>query len=1078
MECESASCRRSPTATIAYSKHPPRLTISEWNLTYPKRLTSHSLQTRIGSVLTRLPMRNRTQRTNYLLAISTLLGLELAVSIAAAPVDFNREIRPILSENCFQCHGPDAANRKADLRLDTESGAKAIVDGIAAVIPGNTDESELIRRINHLDPDDRMPPEDSKRKLSEEQKQRLSQWIREGAPWENHWAFVSPKRPTLPKVQSDHWPRNEIDHFVLARLEKEGLSPSDSASKETLIRRLSLDLTGLPPTHAEVESFLNDSRPDAYEQRVDRLLKSPRYGEHMAWQWLDAARYADTDGYQNDGPREMWRWRDWVIDAYNKNLPFDQFTIEQLAGDLLPNRTSEQMIATGFNRNHRYNSESGLVFEEFLLENAVDRVDTTSTVWMGLTLGCARCHDHKYDPLSQKEYYQLIAYFNSVPESGRAIKFGNSEPWIKAPTKEQQEKLQALQKDLIVAKIELEKASSTIAAHQKDWESSLETHKLRNPILPTGLAHHFAAIDTIQTDGNSGHKLEKIPNLVCNERFSIAFQTTPKNVNQGAVLSNEAKGTGRNGILVEFQDGHLRFHIISRWIAGVATLETTHSFKPEIPVHVTLTNDGTQRSQGMRIYLNGKPAETQTLHNSNSNKSGANTGGVMQVGFSHHIPGWEGTISDLRFYQHRTLTQEEADLLAEPTHISDLTKIPLADRSKVQAAKLTSFFLSHVATDTLSRPLERVAKARQEYLKFYDTLPTSMVMEETPQPKPTHLRVRGVYHQKGDIVSRGVPSILPKMPRSFPENRLGFARWLVSDKHPLTARVTVNRYWQQFFDRGLVKTPGDFGAQGSLPSHPQLLDWLAVEFVEQGWDTHQILKKIVTSATYRQASAITSEALSNDPENVLLSRAPRRRLPGNILRDQALLLSGLLVEKEGGPSVKPFQPKNLWREASNFTYKIGTGSDLYRRSLYTYWKRTLAPPSMALLDTANREWCSVSAKKTNTPLQALTLLNEEAFFDAARSFGRSIYKSSGPIQDKLSNAFVAVTARQPSPAEREVLIDSFESYRKDYSKNPKAIEALFEKKTTSDNVESQLELAAFIAIANVLLNLEETTTRE
>ena len=1023
-------------------------------------------------------MRNRTERTKYLLAIWSLFSLKIAVSIAATPVDFNREIRPILAENCFQCHGPDGANRKADLRLDTESGAKAIVGGVAAVVPGNVDESELIRRINHLDQDDRMPPEDSKKNLTEGQKQRLTQWIREGAQWDSHWAFVSPKRPPLPEVQSDQWPRNEIDHFILARLEEEGLSPSDAASKETLIRRLTLDLTGLPPTQAEVEAFLNDTRPDAYEQWVDRLLKSPRYGEHMAWQWLDAARYADTDGYQNDGPREMWRWRDWVIDAYNKNLPFDQFTIEQLAGDLLPDRTKEQVIATGFNRNHRYNSESGLVFEEFLLENAVDRVDTTSTVWMGLTLGCARCHDHKYDPLSQKEYYQLIAYFNSVPESGRAIKFGNSEPWIKAPTQQQQARLSALQNDLYIAKLELEKASSVIAAHQKEWEMNLESSEIQNPILPTGLTHHFGVIEEIQTDGSSGYQLEKIPNLVCNERFTIAFQMIPKTVNQGAVLSNEAKGTGRNGILVEFEDGHLRFHIISRWIAGVATLETLDRFKPEIPIHVTLTNDGTQRSLGMRIYVNGKKAGTRTLHNSNSNKSGANTGDVMQVGFSPHIPGWEGTIRDLRFYQRRTLTQEESDLLAEPTHLADLTQIPVADRSRIQATKLTSYFLSHVASPSLSQLVERVDKAQTAYLNFYDSLPTTMVMEETAQPKPTHLRLRGVYHQKGDLVSRGVPAVLPKMPSSFPESRLGFARWLVSGHHPLTARVTVNRYWQQFFDRGLVKTPGDFGAQGSLPSHPQLLDWLAVEFVEQGWDTHQLLKKIVTSATYRQSSAITSESLNKDPENVFLSRAPRRRLPGNILRDQALFLSGLLVEKKGGPSVKPFQPKNLWREASNFTYKMGAGSDLYRRSLYTYWKRTLAPPSMALLDTADREWCSVQAKKTNTPLQALTLLNEKAFFDAARSFGQSIYTSSGSIQDKLNRAFVAVTAREPSQAERDVLKRSFDSYREDYSNNPKAIEALFETKKATKSVESLIDLAALTAIANVLLNLEETTTRE
>ena len=1023
-------------------------------------------------------MGTRTQRHRYLLTISTAFLLKIAVSLAGTPVDFNREIRPILSENCFQCHGPDAANRKGKLRLDTESGAKAKQGDSTAIVPGKPDESAIIVRINHLDPDDRMPPAESKKALSEEQKQRLARWISEGAQWESHWAFVAPKRPALPKLKPSDWPRNEIDHFILARLQEKGLSPSGPASKKTLIRRLALDLTGLPPTPTAVNAFVSDPRPDAYEQWVNRLMKSPRYGEHMAWQWLDAARYADTDGYQNDGPREMWRWRDWVIDAYNRNLPFSQFTIEQLAGDLLPSPSINQIIATGFNRNHRYNSESGLVFEEFLLENAVDRVDTTSTVWMGLTMGCARCHDHKYDPISQKEYYQLIAYFNSVPESGRAIKFGNSEPWIKTPTQSQQQRLQNLREKLGKAEFELEQASPTTAAHQKAWESTFDSTQSDSPILPTDLTHHFAITNKIETDGHSEHELDKVPNLVCNERFSIAFQMVPKSVNQGAVLSNEAKGTGRNGILVEFHDGHLRFHIISRWIAGVATLETIESLQPEVPIHVTLTNDGTQRAQGMRIYLNGERADTQLLHNSNSNKSGANTGDVMQVGYSRHISGWQGSIGDLRFYQHRTLSADEASLLTEQSSLSEIVSIQASERTERQSAKLRSYFLSYAAPKRLSELSKRLDQAHSDYLDFYDSMPTTMVMEETPQPKPTHLRLRGVYHQKGQLVPRGVPSIFPKMPDSFSKNRLGFARWLVSGEHPRTARVTVNRYWQQFFGRGLVKTPGDFGAQGSLPSHPQLLDWLAAEFVDKNWDTHQFLKKIVTSATYRQSSTITAEAMDRDPENVFLSRAPRRRLPGNILRDQALLLSGLLVEKEGGPSVKPYQPKNLWREASNFSYQVGTGSDLYRRSLYTYWKRTLAPPSMALLDTADREWCSIQSKKTNTPLQALTLLNEEAFFEAARSFGKTIQQSPGSVRERLDKAFATVTAREPNQAERLVLERSFQSYQEEYERNPKAVRALFGSKKAVEAVSSPSELAAFTAMANVLLNLDEATTRE
>ncbi len=1022
-------------------------------------------------------MQTRSSRFAFSLLIVPTIWCAV-ISQAASLIEFNRDIRPILSENCFQCHGPDAENRKAGLRLDTENGAKKESNGVPAVLEGNPQDSELIRRINHSAPDEQMPPLDSNKRLSPEQKALLSQWILEGAAWDDHWSFIAPVRPQLPVVKLTSWPKNEIDHFVLARLETKNLTPSPDTTREILIRRLSLDLTGLPPSISEVDDFLTDTRPDAYEYLVERLLRSPRYGEHMAWQWLDAARYADTDGYQNDGPRDMWRWRDWVINAYNENHPFDRFTIEQLAGDLLPEASTNQIIATGFNRNHRYNSESGLVFEEFLLENAVDRVDTSSTVWMGLTTGCARCHDHKYDPLSQKEYYQLIAYFNNVPESGRAIKFGNSEPWIKAPTIEQHETLSQLQQAIAEAEKSLENENLQIASLQQEWEHTFNSAAPELPLLPNGLNHHFAPASAIKASKDTRHEFEKIPNLICNGRFSIAFQLTPEIIDRGAVLSNETAGTGRNGILVEFHNGHLRFHIISRWIAGVAGLETIETLSSNIPVHVTLTNDGTQRSKGMRIYLNGKQAPTKTLFNSNSNKSPENFGDVMRFGFSPHVDSWKGLIQDLRFYNRQTLTPSAVMILAEQTSIATLISLPPNDRTATQKAKLRSYFLSHAAPDEIKKRHLTLIQRRADHLKYYDSLPTTMVMEESEHVKETHLRKRGVYHQKGETVQRGTPKILSPMPETYPRNRLGFAKWLVDGRNPLTARVTVNRYWQQLFGRGLVKTPEDFGAQGSLPSHPKLLDWLASEFVDKGWDTQHILKKIVTSATYRQSSRITNTALTEDPQNVLLGRAPRRRLPGNILRDQALLVSGLLVEKEGGPSVKPFQPEQLWSEASNFTYKMGEGSDLYRRSLYTYWKRTLAPPSMALLDTADREWCSVRPKQTNTPLQALTLLNEQAFIESAIALGSRIHQTPGSLRNKLILGFRMTTTRSPNGAELATLEQSFERYRNAFERDPTALKQLLATATESTETALSSERAAMITLANVLLNLDETTTRE
>jgi hypothetical protein len=1038
-------------------------------------------------------------------ALTALALLLLAVACSAAEVSFNRDIRPFLSDTCFRCHGPDSTTREAGLRLDVEAEAKAPRDGQPAIVAHKPETSEAVARIFSDDADVRMPPPKSGLKLTARQKELFRRWIAEGAKYEPHWSFTRVERPKLPTGEG-----HPIDAFVRAGLHGVGLKPSPPASPEKQLRRVSLDLTGLPPSVTQADAFLADVKAlgidAAYEEAVNRLLRSPRYGEQMAWHWLEAARYADTDGYQNDGPREMWRWRDWVIDAFNRNMPFDQFTIEQLAGDLLPDPTHEQLIATAFNRNNRYNSEEGIPIDEFLLENAVDRVDTTATVWMGLTLGCARCHDHKYDPVSQKEYYQLVDYFNEVAESGRAIKEGNSEPWIKTPIPPQRERLAQLARRIEQAKQAL--AGAEIGQSQQSWErqASLDKPVLDKPVLDKpplayGLDHYFSFDGDDERlkckqgepqldDGvcgkaaavGVGRSLEvgKIPGLIGNGRFSIAFWMKPDQVDIGPVLSNEAAGTGRNGILVEFVDGRLRWNINTRWIGGVSTVETLRTFQPQAWVHITLTNDGTQRAAGMLMYVNGEALEVAVIRNTNSNRAARDLGGPLNIGYSKHVGFWNGQLDELRFYTERTLAPREAALLAVRESVPTIAQLPESKRSDLQRELLRLAFLEQTAPGEQSKLLADVRKAEAEWTAYWDKLPTTMIMRDLPAPRPSFIRKRGVYDQLGEQVFANVPAIFPPLPHGEKNTRLALAKWLVSPDHPLTARVTVNRFWQMLFGRGLVKTAEDFGAQGEQPSHPELLDWLAAEFISSGWDQRHVLKTIVMSQTYRQESTITPAHLAKDPDNVLLARAPRIRLTGNLLRDQALFASGLLVEKQGGPSVMTYQPAGLWEEASNAKYKQARGEDLYRRSLYTYWKRTLAPPTMAVLDAADRENCTVRTKHTNTPLQALTLLNDVTFVEAARKLAERMLHDGGESDaERITFAFRTVATRSPSPRELAVLTRAFNDYRADFRSDPgRASKLLKVGQSTAAKRYAAPELAAATALANVILNLEEVTTRE
>ncbi|MCX7403522.1 MAG: PSD1 and planctomycete cytochrome C domain-containing protein [Planctomycetia bacterium] len=847
-----------------------------------------------------------------------LLMVSTAGPLVAAElkkINFNSDIRPLLSDNCFQCHGPDDKKRQAGLRLDLREAALAINEsGDAALVPGDLQASGLVKRILSTDPEERMPPEESHKKLSDEQVDLLKRWVAEGAVYQGHWSFQPVERPAVPRVTDEKWPRNAIDHFLLARLEKENLKPSPEANQRTLLRRLSLDLTGLPPSPEEIASFLADQSPEAYEKVVDRLLASPGYGEQMALQWLDFARYADSNGFQADSSRKQWPWRDWVIKAYNDNLPFDRFTTEQLAGDLLPAASNSQIVATGFNRNHRLNGEGGLIAEEWRVETVIDRVETTGLTWLGLTFNCCRCHDHKYDPITQKEFYQLFAFFNNITESGtlQAGDGQNNEPIVLAITPEQEAELAKLDQSHKAAEKNLAEENQALPAQAVEWA-------------------------------------EKNCHLIGEE------SPFPAELKQSLAI------------------------------------------------------DADQRTPAQR--------------------------GVIETFF--------------RTYES-----------------------PLIKRAQ-----------------------ENVAQSKKVRDEFKARLPSVMIMREGPVRDAFQL-VRGEYDKHGDKVTAGLPAAFASLPADAPLNRLGLAGWIVSSANPLTARVWVNRAWERFFGVGLVKTSENLGSQAEFPVHPELLDWLAAEFMQptssvavsgqpaHQWDMKAIHKVIVTSAAYRQATALNKTLAQKDPENRLIARGPRFRLSGEALRDQALAISGLLIDRVGGPSVRPYMPNGVWDETTRYgdlrNYKHDAGESLYRRSMYTIWKRTAAPPTMLIFDAPNREICTVKRSRTNTPLQALSLLNEITYVEAARKLAeRMIAEGGSSVEDRLKYGFQLVTAREPVAGELQVLAEGFgRDIARFQDQKAEAEKFLAFGDSTSTKASNPLELAAYALAANVLLNLDEVVTRE
>ena len=1065
---------------------------------------------------------------------------------ASARIDFNRDVRPLLSDNCFACHGPDEKQRQAGLRLDTREGAFGDRGGYRVIVPGQASESRLYQRISHEQEVARMPPPHFEKRPTAEQIDTIRQWIDQGADWQSHWAYVAPQRRELPQVEDEGWARNPIDRFILARLEREGLKPSPEANQTTLLRRVTFDLTGLPPKPEDVDAFLKDPAPDAYERRVDQLLQSPHYGERMAMKWLDMARYADTHGYHIDSHRDMWRWRDWVIDAFNRNMPFDRFTIEQLAGDLLPNPTREQLIATGFNRNHMINYEGGAIPEEYQTEYVIDRLDTTATVWLSMTMGCGRCHDHKYDPITQKDFYRFFAFFNTIPEKGLDGKTGNAQPLLPLPTPSEESRLRKVKRKIASTERKLPdgKISSLLKAWQPGALDQIAT------AADQGLRGHYRFEDDFTDAAGGARQAKTVEGSVTYDDGQVGRAVRFSGATHAEFANNEALGDGpfslalwmraqrktdktlihkmddsetRRGVelyldqaskLAELKRGQtLYIRLVHRWPDDAIRAQSTRKLVLGEWEHVTVTYDGSGQAKGLKLYVDGKPWGLRVTHD-NLSGSFANS---APVGIGDRSVGrqYKGDIDDLRLYG-RVLTVDEAEQLAVDEPIRSILAGRVPDdacaeygfvqqkkdpeeeleeekekpskqerRCRAQNDKLRDYYLSHYAPKRYRKAYARLLDLQEQKRQLDLEIPTVMVMKEMAKPRMTHVLGRGDYRNKRDAVSAGVPAVLPPLPPDASPNRLGLAKWLVDPSNPLTPRVALNRYWQMYFGTGIVKTSEDFGSQGEAPTHPQLLDWLATEFVRTGWDVKATQRLIVTSATYRQSSRVTPELRAKDIENRLLARGSRFRLDAEGVRDNALAISGLLNDEIGGPSVYPYQPPGLWEEMSfgdRFTaqeYTPSHGRDLYRRSMYTFWKRTVPPAQLATFDAPDREKCTVRRARTNTPLQALILMNDPTYVESARVLAEKMMAASGDSAARLTYAFRRAMAREPTSSERDVLLTLLHQQLEDYRGDPDAAKALLavgESKPTASS--DATELAAWTMVATTVLNLDETITKE
>ena len=1041
--------------------------------------------------------RPNSTRTAYVTVLAAL-WLSSTISSAADKITFNRDVRPILSDKCFFCHGPDSAKREAELRLDVRDVAVAS----GAIVPDRPDESEMLRRILSHDPDVQMPPATAKlAKLTEAEITTLRRWIEQGAEYEGHWAFLSLSKDALGSHSAnDVSPR--IDEVVAAGLTERGLAMQPEANRNTLIRRLSFDLTGLPPTPAEVTAFRDDQTPEAVEKLVDRLLASPAYGEKMAVDWLDTARYADSFGFQVDRPWEMWPWRDWVIKAYNDNLPFDDFIAWQLAGDLLPNATDEQILATAFNRLNQQESEGGSVEEEYRVEYVCDRVQTFSTTFLGLTFECARCHDHKFDPLTHKEYYQFFAMFQNIDEAGLYSYFTTSPP-TPALTMQDAPSHQKLA-ELRLAVSNLEAAGEDTRRSREPafaaWLNSpdrsgatpfampelghfpfetLEGDKLANSVAPDKPA--VLKGENKLVPGHDGNAVEftgddsiDLPfgNFKREEPFTVSLWLKTPDVKERAVVFHRSRAwtdAASRGYELLIENGRLKWSLIHFWPGNATSISARSALPVNEWVHVVVSSDGSSRASGLTIRINGEKSDVEVVKDNLSREITGGGGDNIALGERFRDRGFKGGMVD----EFRVFSRRPSDLEALATFdeaaATSLAILPAEQLNETQRATLFDHFLTST-DDVWTQHLAALQSARAALAQFNDGLKEIMVMRELPEPKKAYVLYRGEYTQRREEVFAGIPAVLSPFPENAPKNRLGLAKWLTDPRHPLTARVTVNRVWQSLFGRGLVKTAEDFGSQGSRPLYPEVLDSLALHLIESDWDMKRLVRSIVLSETYRQRSMADEKTMADDPDNEWLARGPRFRLPAEMIRDNALAAAGLLKRTIGGPPVNSYEMAEAFKPAA-----ASEGDNVYRRSIYTNWRRTGPPPAMVAFDAPRRAVCTAKRERTDSPLQALILLNGIQYVEAARVLGESLHRdASGSVDAMIEQGCLRCLSRRPDRRETEILTQLYNEQLEHFRSHPTDADELLKiGQFSHDTKTSSIEAAAATMLAQALLNHDE-----
>lgn len=994
-----------------------------------------------------------------------LLFLSVSASIGVAAdeaVDFATQIRPILSDRCFHCHGPDPTSRAADLRLDEQDAAHDY-----AIVPGDPESSEVFLRLTDHDPEVRMPPPESNRTVSKAEIELIRRWIEQGAEYEQHWAFQRIEKPSVPELADDDWSRNEIDKFVLAKLREEGVQPNSDAQPWRILRRVSFDLNGLPPSLEELDAYQADPSEENYQAHVDRLLASHHYGERLAAEWLDAARYSDTYGYQVDRDRYVWPWRDWVIRSLNANMPYDEFVTQQIAGDLLPEATQDTILATTFCRLHPQKVEGGSIPEEFRVEYVADRSQTVATAFLGLTMECCRCHDHKYDPLSQREYYQMFAFFNSIDEAGLYSFFTPSVP---TPTLLLTDEAQAAKlKDLdqkvsdleaALSKLEMPKVGDeelSVTVNEPIEKVDFEDAKVggnKSVEGPQGKAVQLTGDDAINL---------KQGNFQRHQPFSVSLWMNTPDVKDRAVIFHRSRAwtdAASRGYELLLEDGKLKWSLIHFWPGNAISIKAKEEFPVDTWKQVVVTYDGSSRADGLKIYVDGNLIETEVVRDKLTKQ--------ITGGGNDHI-----TIGER--FRDRGFTQGMVDQFAVYDLELTSAEVAVASGATPTPEQVAQYRLQR-RYDSWTEANTKLSEARKERNQAYDRTSEIMVMRELESPRPTYLLARGNYDAPTDPVEPKTPEVLPAFEEGWSQDRLGLAKWIVDRDNPLTARVAVNRYWQLLMGEGLVRTPEDFGNQATPPTHPELLDWLAADFMEHGWDVKRLLKQIVTSSTYRQSSEASAEMIQRDPENKLLARSGKFRLSAEMVRDNALFTSGLLVDQVGGPPAKPYEVSSSFKPV-----KHDSGKGLYRRSLYTFWQRTSPAPAMMTFDASKRDVCQLKRERTSSPLQALVLLNGPQYVEAAKMLAVRVLKDEKHAtsdNDKVQTVFRLLTSREANDQELELLSKLFAQQKTHFQEQPEAAKKLLaagEAKVPADL--DAAEVAALTIVANTVMNFDGSVTR-